>query len=170
MSTRLLESARCGGRRPMLHPAMSTPLGQFYRTLVSAAREGVRQILISVCAAATSSLIFACATGNLVRVVLEVGAFLPGVGYRVSSLLELVGAGPAALIAPIGHVFVLSYAVLGVFRRGGIVGDGYASANVVDQLVSLFHFLLVPLVGHANESAHVVDGLTSVCRPVAYDA
>ena len=173
VSSRLLEETkgRWLGERPLFHPAMSTRLlGQLYRALVPAACEGVRQVVICVCAAAASALIFAGAAGNLVGVFLEVGAFLPSFSDRVSSLLELPGAGPAALKTPIGHVFVFAYAVLGVLRRGGIVGDGNATASVFDQLVSLLRLVLVPLVGYAGESAHVVDSLSGVCCPVAWDA
>ena len=52
-------------------------------------------------------------------------------------------------------------------RCGGIVGDVYASASKVDQLVSLLRLLLVPLVVDAGDGARLVDGLSGVCRSTA---
>src|SRR4029077_10023933 len=101
------------------------------------------------------ALIFARATGDLERVFLEVRTLLKGLQFGVSILVG-VSARSAALPALVGHVLVLSHAVQCVFRCGGIVGDVDASSGVVDQLVSLFDLLLVPLVVDADDRASVV--------------
>jgi hypothetical protein len=68
----------------------------------------------------------------------------------VSALAD-VGAGPRPCPASIGHVLVLSDAVLGGLRGGRIVVDEDAAAGVVDKLVTFVDLFLVPLVDRANE-------------------
>ena len=75
-----------------------------HRTIVGAAGESVRQVLVEVGATAAGALIFA---GHF-----EVRTLLPGLVQLVAVLIS-VGAGSAALPAPIWHVFVVSNAVLG---------------------------------------------------------
>jgi uncharacterized membrane protein len=65
--------------------------------------------------AATTGLVFAGASGDLVRAFLEVRTLLKGFVHLVSTL-HVPSTGPVARPAFIGHVFVLSYAVCCVFR------------------------------------------------------
>src|SRR5262245_42086564 len=97
--------------------------GQFYHGLVFAGCQRVfEECLRRVGAAATGTLVFAGAAGDLVQVFLEVRTLLPSDVDRVSTFKSL-RASSAALPASIGHVLVLSYAVFCVFRCGWIVGD-----------------------------------------------
>ena len=110
---------------------LAARLGQYQLALVSAAAEGVRQVS-SVRAAAAGAFVFAGATGDLERIFLEVRTLLTALVQLVSTFKSDV-AGPRAVPAPIRHILVVSYAIVGGHRRGsGIVGDGYASASVVD--------------------------------------
>ena len=81
-----------------------------------------------------------------------------------------VSAVPAALPAPIRHVLVVSFTLHRFFWCCGIVGDVYASASVVHQLVSFFRLLRIPLVVHAGDGSRaMVDGLSGVCDSTAKD-
>ena len=86
---------------------------------------------------------------------LQVRSLLEGV-VNLVTVLEGPRALRGALPALIGHELVFPRAHLGVFQCGGIVGNGDASAGIVDQLVTLLDFLLVPFVGHAGERASVI--------------
>src|SRR5262245_34423188 len=100
--------------------------------------------------AATGAPVFANATCILVRIFLEVRTLFPAEVHLVSTFI-VVSAGPAAPPTSIRHVLVLSYAVRGGLWCGDIVGDLYASPSVVDQLVSFFRLLHIPLVVHAGQ-------------------
>ena len=67
----------------------------FYLAFEFAAGESVRQILVEVRAAAAGALVFAGASGRLVRVLLEVRTLLPSKGFLVSTL-KGVSASSAA--------------------------------------------------------------------------
>ena len=154
------------GQGPILHETLHRQTLRAVCTLpLSIRHQSVRQVLVHVRAAAIRALIFAGAASDLVGVLLEVRTLFP---RRLGvSALDGIGAGSAALPAPVRHVFVFTHAVLRVLRRGGIVGDAHASAGIVDQLVTLLRLLLVPLVVHAYEGARIVDGLRRVCRSIA---
>ena len=103
------------------------------------------------------------AAGDRVCGLLQVGSLLEGVVDLVT-VLEGPRALRGALPALIGHELVFSRAHLGVFRCGEIVGNGDASAGIVDQLVTLLDFLLVPFVGHAGERASVIGRRAGIRR------
>ena len=109
---------------------------------------------------------FARATGILVRVFRELRTLLPAVVQFVPSF-KGVSASAAALPTFMRHALVLSYAVRRGLRCGGIIGDAYASASVVDQLLALFRLLDVLLVVHAGDSANVIDGLAVIGCAIA---
>ena len=84
----------------------SATLGQHQLALVCAACEGVRQILIRVRSPATGAFVGASATGNLVRVFVEVRTLLPALVYLVSTF-KGVSACPGALPAFVGQDWYL---------------------------------------------------------------
>ena len=82
----------------------------------------------------------------------------------------VVRAGSGALPAPIGHVFVVSDAVLTDRRFRGIVRDKNAAHGSIYQLVSFLRLLDVPLVVHAGHGACILDRLTRICASTAENA
>ena len=71
--------------------------------------------------------------------------FLDGVVDLVA-ILEVPGARAGGLPAFIRHELVLDLAVLCIFRRRWIIGNGDAAANEVRELVALLDLLLIPFV------------------------
>src|SRR4029078_7656032 len=118
-------------------------------------------------AAATGVFVFACAPGNFVGVFLEVRTLLPAIVSLIPT--NIVSAGSGGLPALVGHVLVFSHTVLDKLRLSGVVWDDDAALDSVDQLVSFFRLLLVPLIVHADDSARFVDGLSGICSSTAKD-
>src|SRR6478672_9605032 len=84
--------------------------GQLDRALVFATHQRVREFLKGVGSAATGVLVFAGATGPLIRVFLEMRPLLPTLVYLVATLVG-VDAGPRSLPTLVGHVLVFSHAL-----------------------------------------------------------
>src|SRR5262245_34627969 len=147
---------------------MSARLGQYQLTLVPAASDGVRQTLVHVRASATGAFVFAGAPSVFVRVVLEVRTLLPALVHLVSAF-KVVSASSGALPALVGHVLVLTHAVLDELRKGRFIGDDGASHRSVDELVAFVRLLLVPLVHHAGDGTSYVHGLTGDRHAIAKD-
>src|SRR5262249_35457219 len=128
---------------------------------------GGRWSFVCVVSAATGAFVFRTARGISVRVLLEERTLLPGVVCRISTF-KGVSTGTGALPTPIRHVLIVSYAAQAGHRLRGIVGDGYASASIFDQLVSFIRLRLVPLVDPLCKGAcGLVDSLARICRSTA---
>jgi hypothetical protein len=95
---------------------------QFQFALVSAEREGVRQIFACISSHAPGALVLAGPTGKRAHVFLKVRTLLPALVHLVTTL-KSPSTRPAALPAPIRQVLVLSYAVLRGLWCRWIVGD-----------------------------------------------
>ena len=156
------------GRIAIIKPSIIRHSGELQGALVFAARKGVGKILVHVRTAALDPLVFPGTACFCVRVLLEFRALLPS---QLNLAIRIViSAGPGTLPALVRHVFVVARAVLGDRRFCGIVGDQDAAHSSVDQLVSFFRLLHVPLVVHAGHGACILDGLARICHSTAKNA